>query len=88
MELDEALLKIVELEETIKNQDTTMDNLRNDITTKNNEIVRLQKSNMELFLKITNNTNENDIINQGDIINEDEIEQVSKMDKLLNEWGV
>lgn len=83
MELDEALLKIVELEETIKNQGVTMDNLRNDITTKNNEIDRLQKSNMELFLKITNNTNEEDEPIEGE-----ETEQVSKMDKLLSDWGV
>lgn len=83
MELDEALLKIVELEETIKNQGVTMDNLRNDITTKNNEIDRLQKSNMELFLKITNNTNEGDESNEGE-----ETEQFSKMDKLLSDWSV
>lgn len=83
MELDEALLKIVELEETIKNQCVIMENLKNELTTKNNEIDRLQKSNMELFLKITNNTNEGD-----DPIEGEEIVEVSKMDKLLSDWGV
>ena len=78
MTLDDALLKIVELEETIENQNNVISTLNSEKETNSKEIEKLQKSNMELFLKVTNKPKENNIE-----IKED---SESKMDKLLKEW--
>lgn len=78
MTLDDALLRIVELEETVENQNNVISTLNSEKETNSKEIEKLQKSNMELFLKVTNKPKENNI----------EIKEVSesKMDKLLKEW--
>lgn len=78
MTLDDALLRIVELEETIENQNNVISTLNSEKETNSKEIEKLQKSNMELFLKVTNKPKENNIE-----IKED---SESKMDKLLKEW--
>lgn len=78
MNLDDALLRIVELEETIENQNNVISTLNSEKVTNSKEIEKLQKSNMELFLKVTNKPKENNIE-----IKED---SESKMDKLLKEW--
>lgn len=81
--LDQALLKIVELEETIDNQNSTMENLKGEIAKSNEEKERLQKSNMQLYLKITNNKDDEEIEET-----EKNEKEVSKMNKLISEWGV
>lgn len=78
MTLDDALLRIVELEETVENQNNVISTLNSEKETNSKEIEKLQKSNMELFLKVTNKPKENNIE-----IKED---SESKMDKLLKEW--
>lgn len=78
MTLDDALLRIVELEETTENQNNVISKLNSEKETNLKEIEKLQKSNMELFLKVTNKPKENNIE-----IKED---SESKMDKLLKEW--
>ena len=78
MTLDDALLRIVELEETIENQNNVISTLNSEKETNSKEIEKLQKSNMELFLKVTNKPKEDNIE-----IKED---SESKMDKLLKEW--
>lgn len=84
MTLDKALLKIVELEETINNQSVTLENLKNDKIKAEKQIGELQNSNMELFLKLSNK-NENNSSSKNDFVEDDEID---KMDKLLKEWSV
>lgn len=79
MTLDDALLKIVELEETIENQNNVISTLNSEKETNSKEIEKLQKSNMELFLKVTNKPKEENNIE----IKED---SESKMNKLLKEW--
>ena len=79
MTLDDALLKIVELEETVENQNNVISTLNSEKETNSKEIEKLQKSNMELFLKVTNKPKEENNIE----IKED---NESKMDKLLKEW--
>lgn len=81
MTLDEALLTIVELEEKIENQNTIIETLNNDKVNSAKEIDKLQKSNMELFLKVTS---KNAPQNEG--YSDDTDDEPSKMDKLLNEW--
>ena len=78
MTLDDALLRIVELEETVENQNNVISTLNSEKETNSKEIEKLQKSNMELFLKVTNKPKENNIE-----IKED---SESKMGKLLKEW--
>lgn len=79
MTLDDALLRIVELEETIENQNNVISTLNSEKETNSKEIEKLQKSNMELFLKVTSKPKEENNIE----IKED---SESKMDKLLKEW--
>lgn len=79
MTLDDALLRIVELEETVENQNNVISTLNSEKETNSKEIEKLQKSNMELFLKVTNKPKEGTNIE----IKED---SESKMDKLLREW--
>lgn len=79
MTLDDALLRIVELEETIENQNNVISALNSEKETNSREIEKLQKSNMKLFLKVTNKPKEENNIE----IKED---SESKMDKLLKEW--
>lgn len=81
MSLDEALLKIVELEEKVENQNTIIDTLNNEKINNVKEIDKLQKSNMELFLKVTSKE-----VPQEGSIDVDDQEEPSKMEKLLNEW--
>lgn len=79
MTLDDALLRIVELEETVENQNNVINTLNSEKETNSKEIEKLQKSNMELFLKVTSKPKEENNIE----IKED---SESKMDKLLKEW--
>lgn len=79
MTLDDALLRIVELEETIENQNNVISTLNSEKETNSKEIEKLQKSNMELFLKVTSKPKEE---NNNEIKEDGE----SKMDKLLKEW--
>ncbi|ARW58300.1 hypothetical protein CPS1_10 [Clostridium phage CPS1] len=79
MTLDDALLRIVELEETIENQNNVICTLNSEKETNSKEIEKLQKSNMELFLKVTSKPKEE---NNTEIKENNE----SKMDKLLKEW--
>ena len=79
MTLDDALLRIVELEETVENQNNVISTLNSEKETNSKEIEKLQKSNLELFLKVTNKPKEENNIE----IKED---SESKMDKLLKEW--
>lgn len=79
MTLDDALLRIVELEETIENQNNVISTLNSEKETNSKEIEKLQRSNMELFLKVTNKPKEE---NNIEIKENDE----TKMDKLLREW--
>lgn len=79
MTLDDALLRIVELEETIENQNNVISTLNSENETNSKEIEKLQRSNMELFLKVTSKPKEENNIE----IKED---SESKMDKLLKEW--
>lgn len=79
MTLDDALLRIVELEETIENQNNVISTLNSEKETNSKEIEKLQKSNMELFLKVTSKPKEE---NNTEIKENNE----SKMDKLLKEW--
>ena len=81
MTLDEALLKIVELEEKVENQNTIIDTLNNEKVNNTKEIDKLQKSNMELFLKVTSK----EVPQEGSSDDEDQ-EELSKMEKLLSEW--
>lgn len=81
MTLDEALLKIVELEEKVENQNTIIDTLNNEKINNTKEIDKLQKSNMELFLKVTSK----EVPQEGSIDGDDQ-EEPSKMEKLLSEW--
>lgn len=79
MTLDDALLRIVELEETVENQNNVINTLNSEKENNSKEIEKLQKSNMELFLKVTSKPKEENNIE----IKED---SESKMDKLLKEW--
>lgn len=79
MTLDDALLRIVELEETIENQNNVISTLNSEKETNSKEIEKLQKSNMELFLKVTSKPKE---VNNTEIKENNE----SKMEKLLREW--
>lgn len=79
MTLDDALLRIVELEETVENQNNVISTLNSEKETNSKEIEKLQKSNMELFLKVTSKPKEE---NNIEIKENNE----SKMDKLLKEW--
>ena len=79
MTLDDALLRIVELEETVENQNNVISTLNSEKEINSKEIEKLQKSNMELFLKVTSKPKEENNIE----IKED---SESKMDKLLKEW--
>lgn len=79
MTLDDALLRIVELEETIENQNNVISTLNSEKETNSKEIEKLQKSNMELFLKVTSKPKEE---NNNEIKEDGE----SKMNKLLKEW--
>lgn len=79
MTLDDALLRIVELEETVENQNNVISTLNSEKETNSKEIEKLQKSNMELFLKVTSKPKEE---NNTEIKENNE----SKMDKLLKEW--
>lgn len=79
MTLDDALLRIVELEETIENLNNVISTLNSEKETNSKEIEKLQKSNMELFLKVTSKPKEK---NNNEIKEDGE----SKMDKLLKEW--
>ncbi len=62
MTLEEALARIVELEENIAALETQTATLTEDITAKDTRITELQEHNQKLFLKITtkeeNNTEE------------------------------
>ena len=79
MTLDDALLRIVELEETTENQNNVIRTLNSEKETNLKEIEKLQRSNMELFLKVTSKPKEE---NNSEIKEDSE----SKMDKLLKEW--
>lgn len=54
MELDEALIKITELQEEIKSKETVINTLTSERNNLDKENKRLQESNLKLFLKITN----------------------------------
>lgn len=79
MTLDDALLRIVELEETVENQNNVISTLSSEKENNSKEIEKLQKSNMELFLKVTSKPKEE---NNTEIKENNE----SKMNKLLREW--
>lgn len=86
MELDEALLKIVELEEQIETQNTTLETLTTEKEKKEKEIERLQKSNMDLFLKVTNKGGQHSPVDEP--IEDNDEDQPSKFNKLIEDWSV
>lgn len=57
MELDEALVKITELNEEIENQKTINQTLSESKSLLEQENQRLKESNMKLFLKVTGDDN-------------------------------
>lgn len=64
MELDEALVKITELQEEIKSKDTVINTLTSERNNLDKENKRLQESNLKLFLKITNDNEDEEKIDQ------------------------
>ena len=64
MNLDEALLKITEMQQQLETEQQIVTNLKNElnvsnetIKTKENEITRLQGINQQFFLKLTQQDN-------------------------------
>lgn len=91
MTLDEALNKIIELENDKKTLNDTINSLNLEINTYKEkdekltkDVERLQKNNMDLFLKVTseNNTLNN---NNGNNLEENDIE-VKTIEELLQDF--
>lgn len=93
MELQEALNQILELKETLKEKEETISSLtnineeqRNRITDYTGEIAKLKENNMNLFLRISQQHEESNQLNNELQESQPEKKGPQTWDSFMDEW--
>lgn len=93
MELQEALNQILELKETLKEKEETISSLttlneeqRNQITDYTGEIAKLKENNMNLFLRISQQHEESNQLNNELQESQQEKKGPQTWDSFMDEW--
>lgn len=93
MELQEALNQILELKETLKEKEETISSLttlneeqRNRITDYTGEIAKLKENNMNLFLRISQQHEESNQLNNEIQESQPEKKGTQTWDSFMDEW--
>lgn len=93
MELQEALNQILELKETLKEKEETISSLtnlneeqRNRITDYTGEIAKLKENNMNLFLRISQQHEESNQLNNELQESQQEKKGPQTWDSFMDEW--
>lgn len=93
MELQEALNQILELKETLKEKEETISSLttlneeqKNQITGYTDEIAKLKENNMNLFLRISQQHEESNQLNNELQESQQEKKGPQTWDSFMDEW--